>query len=83
MTCLARQHSDQMICHQCGLVWDVNDPEPPVCANTLKELSDYTPCAYVFRGAECGYDGEVLCDKTFESCPIKDRFGGFPWRTKR
>lgn len=31
MKCLARQHSDQMICHQCGLVWDVNDPEPPVC----------------------------------------------------
>ena len=31
MKCLARQHSDQMICHKCGLVWDVNDPEPPVC----------------------------------------------------
>lgn len=31
MTCLARQHRDQMICHQCGLVWDVNDQEPPVC----------------------------------------------------
>lgn len=29
--CLARQHSDQMICTKCGLVWDVNDPEPPEC----------------------------------------------------
>ena len=29
--CLARQHSDQMICMKCGLVWDVNDPEPPEC----------------------------------------------------
>lgn len=33
--CLARQHSDQMICHQCGLVWDVNDPEPPVCGRRV------------------------------------------------
>lgn len=31
MTCKARQHSDQMICHTCGLVWDMNDPEPPEC----------------------------------------------------
>lgn len=29
--CLARQMSDQMICDACGLVWDVNDPEPPTC----------------------------------------------------
>ena len=31
MKCQARQHSDQMICHKCGLVWDMNDPDPPVC----------------------------------------------------
>lgn len=31
MTCLARRHNDQMMCHHCGLVWDVNDPEPPTC----------------------------------------------------
>jgi len=31
MTCLARRHNDQMTCHHCGLVWDVNDPEPPTC----------------------------------------------------
>lgn len=28
--CRARQHSDQMLC-ECGLGWDVNDPEPPPC----------------------------------------------------
>ncbi len=28
--CKARQHSDQMLC-ECGLGWDVNDPDPPVC----------------------------------------------------
>lgn len=28
--CMARQYSDQMQC-QCGLAWDVNDPEPPEC----------------------------------------------------
>jgi len=31
MNCLARQYSDQMNCAACGLVWDVNDPEPPPC----------------------------------------------------
>lgn len=29
--CKASQHSDQMICSACGLVWDINDPEPPEC----------------------------------------------------
>lgn len=30
-SCLARQHSDQMMCEACGLAWDVNDPDPPAC----------------------------------------------------
>lgn len=29
--CYATQHSDQMICHKCGLIWDMNDPDPPEC----------------------------------------------------
>lgn len=29
--CKAIQYSDQMVCHACGLYWDVNDPEPPAC----------------------------------------------------
>ena len=29
--CEARQYSDQMNCHLCGLVWDMNDPAPPEC----------------------------------------------------
>lgn len=28
--CKARQHSDQMLC-ECGLGWDMNDPDPPSC----------------------------------------------------
>lgn len=28
--CKARQFSDQMVC-QCGLAWDMNDPDPPPC----------------------------------------------------
>lgn len=31
--CKARRVSDQMCCHRCGLVWDVNDPDPPKCNN--------------------------------------------------
>lgn len=29
--CEARQYSDQMECFACGLIWDMNDPEPPQC----------------------------------------------------
>lgn len=29
--CKARQYSDQMNCPRCGLVWDMNDPDPPPC----------------------------------------------------
>lgn len=29
--CRARQHSDQMMCGECALAWDVNDPDPPQC----------------------------------------------------
>lgn len=31
MNCKAKQYSDQYVCDQCGLVWDMNDPEPPRC----------------------------------------------------
>jgi hypothetical protein len=30
--CRAYQVSDQMVC-PCGKQWDVNDPEPPACAD--------------------------------------------------
>lgn len=29
--CRAYQSSDEMRCGPCGLVWDVNDPAPPLC----------------------------------------------------
>lgn len=29
MKCKARRYSDQNVCHDCKLVWDVNDPDPP------------------------------------------------------
>lgn len=29
--CKARQYSDQMVCDQCQLKWDANDPDPPEC----------------------------------------------------
>jgi hypothetical protein len=33
--CQARQESDQMRCAACGLLWDTNDPEPPVCGQQV------------------------------------------------
>lgn len=29
--CKAIQYSDQMSCHECSLVWDMNDNDPPAC----------------------------------------------------
>lgn len=40
--CKARQHSDQMVCKQCDLAWDMNDPHPPECAKP--EAADCPSC---------------------------------------
>lgn len=37
MTCRARQYSDQMQC-PCGLTWDVNDMDPPLCPEREKAV---------------------------------------------
>lgn len=29
--CEAHQVGDQMFCDRCGLVWDTNDPDTPMC----------------------------------------------------
>lgn len=29
--CTARVYGTELHCHQCGFVWDINDPEPPKC----------------------------------------------------
>lgn len=29
--CHARRQNDQMHCNKCGLLWDINDPDPPKC----------------------------------------------------
>lgn len=36
--CSIRQHSDQMMCGACNLVWDVNDSAPPNCPRTGKPV---------------------------------------------
>ena len=33
MPCKAIRRNDQMCCDQCGLQWDIDDPDPPVCVN--------------------------------------------------
>ena len=37
--CQARQESDQMRCVPCGLVWDMNDPDPPECRKHIKRAA--------------------------------------------
>lgn len=41
MNCKARQHSDQMTC-ECGLAWDVNDPDPPECRKGVVARQELT-----------------------------------------
>ena len=36
MTCKARRQQDQMACHRCGLVWDVDDEDPPECLSVAQ-----------------------------------------------
>lgn len=31
MYCKARQYSDEKVCHECNLRWDMNDQYPPKC----------------------------------------------------
>ena len=42
--CAARQGADQqMRCIRCGLVWDLDDPEPPACRDTPPACRDTPP----------------------------------------
>jgi len=45
-TCRSRRTDDQMICGQCGLAWDINDPEPPSCRMAV------TPAEFLGKLAE-------------------------------
>ena len=35
MACGAYQQNDQMVCNKCDMRWDVKDPEPPTCGETM------------------------------------------------
>ncbi len=42
--CKAKQYSDQVVCKECDLTWDMNDPCPPNCApNRLERLEEENP----------------------------------------
>lgn len=45
MGCQARRYSDQLNCAACGLVWDINDPEPPKCKPAARRRSSYNELA--------------------------------------
>ena len=53
--CKARQHSDQMLCDHCGTVWDINDPDPPVCSTkeVQEKLRGQETLKYLKRKLEC------------------------------
>lgn len=46
--CRARQYSDEMVCHECRLSWDVNDREPPAC-NRAVPVTGKTETVYYDR----------------------------------
>lgn len=51
-----------------------------ISPNTTYDVS----CQWRFKDARCQYSGsENPCDKTFNTCRIKERFGGYPSVPKR
>lgn len=38
--CSIRQWSDQMSCSTCHLIWDTNDPDPPMCPKTGTQVPE-------------------------------------------
>lgn len=61
--CLARQYSDQMVCHQCDLRWDMNDPCPPTCDD------GWIP----WKGGTCPLDEGVIVAIKLRDDPSKLR----------
>jgi len=37
--CQARQYSDEKVCASCGLRWDANDPDPPMCRHGKRGMT--------------------------------------------
>lgn len=36
--CKVHRINDQMMCSKCGLNWDYNDPDPPICRSITRPL---------------------------------------------
>lgn len=50
--CKARQYNDQIVCGDCNLAWDVNDPSPPECNKQVnRELNKPKP-TYRYKNEE-------------------------------
>lgn len=69
MSCSSFTQGGQRFCPKCRLVWDLNDPEPPVCGETLlnraeikerleglSERMEAKPCG------TCGIRGPEWCE---------------------
>lgn len=69
--CRAKQKSDQMYCHRCSLVWDVNDPEPPKCRKPKKKQKT----TITFSESEIQYLSDVFNDSRFVSIFGVSKFG--------
>lgn len=41
--CKARQYSDQMVCSECELYWDINDEDPPTCGKSQPTPTPKSP----------------------------------------
>lgn len=57
MRCKAIQMSDQKVCRECGLVWDMNDRDPPDCKRTEETTVNYTRADHVPNAYRAAKDG--------------------------
>lgn len=74
--CMAYQASDQMICHKCNLVWDINDPDPPECVSA-KGAPKQNPLTEAFDSIIKDNDpqGKKSDENTAGIFPINSHFG--------
>ena len=60
--CEAVQHSDQLVCKRCDLVWDVNDLYEPPCGHESIQPKQNTNKHNIFEilGAATGISGAIM-----------------------
>lgn len=53
--CQAYTVGQDKFCDRCGFVWDINDPEPPVCITDMEHKCDSCGSKKLTASGQCKY----------------------------